>query len=549
MIITDLLERNAVAHGKRVALVDINPEKDQAKNLLWQEYSLVESGGNAAIFRKELTWAQFDMRANACANLLRAHGIRKGDKVGILLLNSLEWLPIYFGILKAGAIAVPLNFRYDADEIAYAVTWAECKVLFFSQEFTSRVALVRVQLETSVKHFYYVGLDKPEWAASYELNMADAHTSKPSVDINEDDNAAIYYSSGTTGRPKAILHTHASLYSSAITEQAHHDQELDDVFLLLPPLYHTGAKMHWFGSLMSASKGVLLKGTDPKLIFDTLSSEKVTIIWLLVPWAQDLIHAIEIGNVDLDSLDLSAIRLMHMGAQPIPPSLIKRWKEIFPNHSYDTNYGLSESIGPGAVHLGIENEHKVGAIGKAGHDWLTRIVDEHCEDVAQGDVGELILQGPGLMKEYYKDAESTAATLKDGWLYTGDMAKLDEDGFIHLVDRKKDVIITGGENLYPVEIENFFRKEAYIKDIAVIGMADKRLGEIAVAVIELHEDDAGQSIDAAELERISQALPRYKRPRHYIFDKVPRNGTGKIEKPKLREKYDATNLVARETES
>ena len=246
------------------------------------------------------------------------------------------------------------------------------------------------------------------------------------------------------------------------------------------------------------------------------------------------------GDIKLEDYELSQWRLMHIGAQPVPPSLIKRWKEYFPNHQYDTNYGLSESIGPGAVHLGVENIHKVGAIGKAGYGWKTRIVDENGADVPQGKVGELILQGPGVMTCYYNDEKATREVLKDGWLYTGDMAQEDEDGFIFLVDRKKDVIISGGENLYPVQIEDFLRAHEAIKDVAVIGLPDKRLGEIAAAIVEIKE---GYSCTQEDLETFCKKLPRYKRPHKYIFAEVPRNATGKIEKPKLREKYCAERLV------
>jgi acyl-CoA synthetase (AMP-forming)/AMP-acid ligase II len=236
---------------------------------------------------------------------------------------------------------------------------------------------------------------------------------------------------------------------------------------------------------------------------------------------------------------------MHIGAQPVPPSLIKRWKDLFPSHQYDTNYGLSESVGPGCVHLGVENIHKVGAIGKAGYLWETMIVDETCKPVGQGAVGELAVKGPGVMKCYYNDPEATAAVMRDGWLLTGDMAREDEDGFIYLVDRKKDVIITGGENIYPVQIEDFLHRHEAIKDVAVIGLPDERLGEIVAAVIELKR---GRQSTEQEILDFCSSLPRYKRPREIIFAKVPRNPTGKIEKPKLREKYVKGSLVEKQTQ-
>ena len=315
---------------------------------------------------------------------------------------------------------------------------------------------------------------------------------------------------------------------AAKVEQKHHGQTKDDVFLCIPPLYHTGAKMHWLGSFLVGGKAVLLKGVTPKTILETVSNEQCTIVWLLVPWAQDILLAIEKGDVKLEDYKLDQWRLMHIGAQPVPQSLIKKWKTIFPHHQYDTNYGLSESIGPGAVHLGVENIDHVGAIGVPGYGWEVKIVDENGAEVKQGDVGELILKGPGVMECYYNDPKATAETLKDGWLYTGDMAEQDSEGFIYLVDRKKDVIISGGENIYPVQIENFLSKHPDIKDVAVIGIADTRLGEISAAIIELKP---GVATTEEDINNFCKELPRYKRPRKIIFADVPRNPTGKIEKP------------------
>jgi acyl-CoA synthetase (AMP-forming)/AMP-acid ligase II len=538
-----LLERNAGNYPDDVALIELNPIRDDAENLRWQEYELVEMGHDHH-FRKSLTWKEFNDRANRFANLLMDRGVKKGDKVAILLMNCIDWLPIYFGTLRTGAVAVPLNFRYTAEEISYCVNLADASVLIFGREFTGRVGEVLDEL-VETRGFIFLGMDRPEYAESFEGLIEGYPPVKPKVTMTDSDDAAIYYSSGTTGMPKAILHTQASLFSAAVTEQAHHRQSKDDVFILIPPLYHTGAKMHWFGSLMTGGRAIILKGTDPRWVVETAANEAATIVWLLVPWAQDILDAIEDGRIDLDAYDLSAWRLMHIGAQPVPPSLIRRWKKYFPDHDYDTNYGLSESIGPGSVHLGIENIHKVGAIGKAGHGWYTRIVDEDGVDVERGKVGELIVKGPGVMKEYYKDPEATAAALKGGWLYTGDMAMEDEDGFIFLVDRKKDVIITGGENIYPVQVEDFLRGYDKIKDVAVIGIEDHRLGEVAAAIIEMKD---GAEATEADIMAFAEGLPRYKRPRKVIFDGVPRNPTGKIEKPKLRRKYNADSIVARETE-
>ena len=533
MPITDFLERNAKEFGDEVCLVEINPELKEKHALTWKDYSLVEVTPYEE-HRREMTWREFDEKANRFANLLLSKGLRRGEKVGILLMNCLEWLPVYFGVLKAGGIAVPLNYRYTADEIKYCLDLADVTVLVFGKEFIGRLESVFGELK-KVEGMLFVGEDCPTFAESYELLAAAESAEKPAVSYDDEDYAAIYFSSGTTGFPKAILHRHKALMRAAITEQKHHSQTREDVFLCIPPLYHTGAKMHWFGSLVSGSRAVLLKGVSPRWILGAVSDEKVSIVWLLVPWAQDILDAIDSGEIKLSDYDLSHWRLMHIGAQPVPPSLIQRWMKVFPAHQYDTNYGLSESIGPGCVHLGVENIRKVGAIGVAGYGWQTRIVDDKRCDVPRGEVGELAVKGDGVMVCYYKDEKATRAVLGDGWLYTGDMAREDEEGFIYLVDRKKDVIITGGENLYPVQIEDYIRSCDYVRDVAVIGLPDERLGEIAAAIVELKPECS--SVTEEDIAAFCGGLPRYKRPRRIIFDKVPRNATGKIEKPKLREKY------------
>ena len=538
MPITEFLENNVKLYGNSICLTEINHSVEDNRALPWKELSLVETAREGR-YRKELTWRAFEERANQLANLLIERGVGRGDKVGLLSMNCIEWLPIYFGVLKAGAVVVPLNFRYSTEEIKYALDLAEVSALLFGPEFTGRLQPI-VDKVPGVKNWFYTGVDCPSFAEGYEGLAGSRPRGAPGVAIADEDDAAIYFSSGTTGHPKAILHRHRMLTNSCFVEQKNHKQTRGDVFLCIPPLYHTGAKMHWLGSLLTGGAAVLLRGAKPKWILDTIASEKVSIVWLLVPWAQDILDAIESGEVNLGDYDLSALRLMHSGAQPVPPSLIRRWKKYFPHCEYDTTYGLSESGGPGAVMLGVENIHKAGAIGKAGYSWKTKIVGERGEPVKPGEIGELLLSGVSLMKCYYRDPDATAAALKDGWLYTGDMAMEDEDGFIFLVDRKKDVIITGGENVYPVQVENFLRGHAKIKDAAVIGLADHRLGEIAAAIVEIKP---GMECAESEIRQFCEQLPRYKRPHRIIFDAVPRNATGKIEKPKLRNKYSGGSVV------
>ncbi len=515
MLITEMLDRNARMYGQETALIEREPEKES---------------------RKEITWKEFNDLANQTARALIERGVKKGDRVVQIMTNCIEWLPVYFGILRSGALAVPLNFRFVSKTIRRCAETAKPKAFIFGEEFVPRINEIKEDLDRTVKSYLYTGPDevRPVYAESYRKVTARQKITGPKIEISITDDAALYFTSGTTGFPKAALLTHRNLEFACFVENRHHGQTHEDNFLCIPPLYHTGAKMHWFGNFIVGAKAVILKGIDPRWIIEAISEEQVTIVWLLVPWALDILFAIESGELKLDSYELDQWRLMHIGAQPVPPSLIKEWKRIFPGHRYDTNYGLTETTGPGCIHLGMENMHKVGAIGKPGFDWEAKIIDEENKPVPQGEPGELAVRGPGVMKAYYGSPESTADTIVDDWLLTGDVARQDENGFIWLVDRKKDVIITGGENIYPVEIENFLQAHPVVQDVAVIGVPSLRLGEIATAVIAVKK---GMDVTREEINEFCGSLPRYKRPRKIFFGEVPRNPTGKIEKPALRKKY------------
>jgi len=516
MIITDILAQNKALYPDQTALIERMPATGK---------------------RHEITWQKFHSQSIQTANALSQKGIQKADKVVQLMTNTMDWLPIYFGILYTGAWAVPLNFRFESDKISLCTETAEAKAFIFGPEFIERIEVVRPDLDKFVEFWIFTGpeSDCPAWAAPYREFIAEADSiSPPEVSLSPEDEAALYFTSGTTGTPKAVLLTHTALMHACRTENEHHGQTHDDVFLCIPPLYHTGAKMHWMGSFLVGGKCVLLNGVKPEWIIEAVSEEKCTIVWLLVPWAHDIIIAIEDDRIKLGDYKLDQWRLMHAGAQPVPPSLIENWHRYFPGQAYDTNYGLTESSGPGCVHLGVENAHRIGPIGLPGHGWEAKIVDKQGNHLPAGESGELIVKGPGMMKEYYKNPDATSAAIKDGWLHTGDIARYDMDGFIWLVDRKKDMIIYGGENIFPVEIENFFLKHEKIKDIAVIGVPDERLGELPAGII---SSKPNTMICEQDIIDFQQELPRYKQLKKIFFGDVPRNPTGKIEKPKLRRIY------------
>ena len=509
--IGEMLARNARLYGDETALVERIPAEKT---------------------RRAITWKEVDDKANRFANVLRSKGVEKGSKVVHLMYNAIDWLIAYFGIVRTGAWVVPLNFRFTSADIRYCTDVAEPDLILFGEEFADRIEAVKEH--TRVKHYIGVGKDIPAYAESFESTLEDASPTPVNVALSYSDLCGLYFTSGTTGRPKPILLTHKNMVCACITENVHHGQKREDNFILIPPLYHTGAKMHWFGSLIVGGRAVILKGVSPEWILEAVSEEKGTIVWLLVPWAQDILLKLDRGELNLEDYKLDQWRLMHIGAMPVPPSLIQRWREYFPNMDYDTTYGLSESSGPNCMHLGMENTHKVGSIGKPGFNWEARIVDEAGNDVNPGQTGELVLRGDGVMREYYKNPEATSEALREGWLYTGDMAREDEDGFIYLVDRKKDIIITGGENVFPVEVEHFVYSHPSVKDAAAIGYPDERLGEIVAVVVEIAP---GKTLTEEELLTYCEKLPRYKRPRKVFFGEIPRNPTGKIEKPKLRKTY------------
>ncbi len=519
MLITKILEKNASKYSNEVALIERTPETGA---------------------RSQITWEEFNNQANCFANALIKDGISKSDKIVQLMTNCIEWLPLYFGVLKTGAWIVPLNFRFESDKIELCAQTAEAKVMVFGEEFIDRISAIKKSLDKHVEKYIFTGPEakRPVYASSLKTFLETGTSKEPGIRLEGEDEAGLYFTSGTTGTPKAVLLTHRNLEFACEVENNHHKQTHSDNFLCIPPLYHTGAKMHWFGNFYVGAKSVILKGVSPKWILEAVSEEQISIVWLLVPWAHDILIAIDNNDIDLSDYNIDKWRLMHIGAQPVPPSLIEAWKKVFPKHEYDTNYGLTEATGPGCIHLGMENTNKTGAIGLPGYGWQCEVVNAAMEALPGGETGELVVKGAGVMREYYKNPEETKKAFSNGWLRTGDMARKDKNEFIWLVDRKKDLIITGGENIFPVEIENYLITNNNIHDVAIIGLPDNRLGEIIAAIIQVK---VGKNLSHKDIEIFCEDLPRYKRPRQIFFGEVPRNPTGKIEKPKLRRKYITDN--------
>ncbi|HSB07691.1 MAG TPA: class I adenylate-forming enzyme family protein [Thermodesulfobacteriota bacterium] len=513
MNLVDIIAKNSRTYPNETAFVEVKP---------------------VTKLRKEIQWRPFDEKVNKIANALKEMGVHQGDRVLLFGRNSINWLEVYFGVLKTGAWIAPLNYRFTNEDIAYCAKVSQPVVCFCDEEFSERMMILGPNFPTLKKS---ISMGEKTFEGMEDMESLIGRTSSKSfeAELRDEDPCGLYFTSGTTGAPKPILLTQKNLFCSGVTEAANHLWKHGDSLLMIPPLYHS-AIGHLLGPMVVGARSVLLtEAISPQVIFDTMSKEQLSVVFLLVPWTMDILGALDRGDLQLKDYDLNCWRLMHMGAQPIPAVLIRRWKAYFPEMQYDTCYGLTEGSGPGVVDLGIGNERKIGAIGKPSLMWDLRIVDDRDEDVKQGQVGEIIVKGNGVMKEYYQNPELTAQTIRNGWLHTGDLGRMDEEGFIYIVDRKKDLVISGGENIYPVEIEAIILKHPKVRDAAVIGSPDERLGEVVTAVVEPAE---GETLTKEEVSSFCEKnLPRYKRPRHIFFDRVPRSPSGKIEKPKLRDKY------------
>ena len=302
--ITEMLAKNATIYPDDTALIELEPSKN---------------------IRKEITWKEFDERVNRIANALEARGIRKGDKVIHWMMNSINWLEAYFGIIRTGAWAVPLSFRFTSNDLKYCADVAQAKAMILGAEFVERVDTVRSQLHT-IDDFILVGQSPPEDMTGFEDVISNSSSEPVNIELGDEDGCGLYFTSGTTGPPKPILLSHRNMVCAAVTEQAHHHQKHEDNFVLLPPLYHAGAKMHWFGNLIVGARSTILTEVSPHYIFETVHKEKGTVVWLLVPWAHDILVALDNKMLKKEDYDLSCWRLMHIGAQPVPPTLVKRWK-------------------------------------------------------------------------------------------------------------------------------------------------------------------------------------------------------------------------------
>ena len=487
--------------------------------------------------RRTMTWKEFNRAINRTANYLSKElGIKDGDYVMHLQNNSLEWLITYYGIIKLGAVIVPLNFRFVGSDILYAAGVCDPKVFILGSEFLPVVQPVQNDL-TTVEKYICVGDEVPDDMIDFKVVDAFDDDSEALVKVDDHHDLAMMFTSGTTGKPKPVLHTHYSLNNTAIGNGMSYFVQKNDNYVFFLPLYHSGTMFLWAPFYATGATGTVLREfREPQWIIEAMAEEKGTDILFVVPVAVAILNAVKNGALKLEDYDLSSWKYLEIGAQPVPFEVMKGLVETFANAGVSNIYGITEGGGGGTFNLYPEDVlRKPGSIGKPTFGVEAMLVDFEGKETPPGEVGELAFRTPRMMKGYFKNPEMTAETLKDGWLYTGDLLKTDEEGFFYIVDRKKDMITSGGENIFPVEIEDALMEHPKIDDVACIGYPDDRLVEIVMAIVQLKE---GQSMTEEEvIDFAKQKISLYKVPRKVVFDAVMRNPTGKLMKPQMREKY------------
>lgn len=523
-----------IPHGRRSS---VNYSKYAAINArhLPQKICLIERTP-ATDQKRTLTWRQFNDAINRCANYLsKEAGVRSGHHVMHLQNNSLEWLITYYAIIRLGAIVVPLNFRFDGPDILFAAEVCRPGVFIFGSEFLKVVQPIQQDLVT-VGTYICIGDGVPADMVDFDRVVHYPDDSDSLVDVEMHHDLAMMFTSGTTGKPKPVVHTHFSLNSIAAGNGMAYFVQKDDNYLIFLPLYHSGTMFLWAPFYATGATGTIIRDLkNPKWIIEAISEDRCTDMLFVVPIAIALLNAIADKAITLADYDLSSWKYIEIGAQPVPFDIMKKLVETLPA-KVSNIYGITEGGGGGLINLYPEDVlRKPGAIGKPTYGVEAKIVDNAGNELPAGAVGELILSTDRMMKGYYNNPEKTAATIENGWLHTGDLLTADEEGVLYVVDRMKDMVTSGGENIYPVEIENALMDHPDIEDAACIGYPDERLVEIVMAVIQMKND---KSMTEEELIAFAKAkLALYKVPRKVIFDKVLRNPTGKLMKPQLREKY------------
>lgn len=502
--------------------------------------SLLSPHKTAVIFEEQkINYREVNERVNRVANALLKAGVRKGDRVGALLYNSPEFIDIYFALAKIGAIFVPLNWRLAGPEIEYQVKDSGSMLLIFDKDFTGTIESIYSSPSSELNNYVCLGMSGPAWAENYEKFVGEVSATEPIIEeeVAPEDPQMIMYTSGTTGIPKGALLSHRKTFYNTLNAVLYFDMTSKDVMLVVMPLFHSGGlNIAAVPILYMGGTAVIQKSFDPSQTLSLIEKHKITLC-MMVPTMLNFM--LKQGNID--RYYLSSLKTLMVGGEPLALSMIKAYldrgipvRQVFGQTETSIQLWLSEE----------DAVRKIGSIGKPVFHADVKVFNKDGKEVAPGEMGEIVLKGPIQMMGYWKDPVQTAETIRNGWLHTGDLATVDEEGFVYMVDREKDMYISGGENVYPAEIERVLGENLKILEVAVIGVPDEKWGEVGKALIVLKDGEKMTKEEAIGF--LKGKIAKYKIPKHVEFTaEFPKTASGKIKKTELRERYGYKTVAER----
>ena len=479
---------------------------------------------------QRFTFSALNGRANQACHALSGLGLAKGDRVALLTYNGHEFVESFFGPAKAGLIIMPLNWRLTAKELAFILKDGGARAIIFDADFAPVIEQLKSMGEqgSALEHWIGIGQHGLDFATDYEALLAAQAADEPALNACDDDNLFIMYTSGTTGNPKGVVHSHNTVMWALITLGNTADIHFADRYLVLLPLFHVGALTPMLGTVYKGNTMVILRNFEPERTWSLIEQERITTT-LAVP----AMLAFMLQVPDFQRFDWSSLRYVTSGAAPVPVTTINTYMDL--GIEIHQVYGMTETCGPACLIGPDDAIHHVGSTGKSFFHTQVRVVGSDGTDLPAGEPGEVVVRARHNMKEYWGRPQATAETVIDGWLHTGDVAVMDAEGFVTIQDRIKDMIISGGENVYPAEVENVLLQHPDITDAAVIGRESEKWGESPFAIIVSKNPGLNEQ---QVLAHCDGKLARYKLPKGAVFlDEIPRNPSGKILKRVLREQY------------
>jgi len=495
-----------------------------------KKWSFLQPNKRALIFEdRPFTYQEVNLRTNQLSHFLLDLGVQKGDRISVLLYNCHQYLEIFFALSKIGAILVPLNWRLAGPELEFIIKDSGSRILIFETEFVEVIASLRLNLNLSNGDYISVGSPCPDWAKDYEKGLLENPVHEPhlEVSIGDEDPHILMYTSGTTGIPKGAILSHRKTFFNALNADIFYNLTSEDIMIVSRPMFHSGGLLVEAAPVLYKGGSLILKKRfRPNEILETIQKYRVTILELPATVYQFILL-----ECDLSQYDLSSLRCFFTGGERVPKVMLKEYyrkgitiSQIFGQTEASTITFLS----PDDAVL------KIGSVGLPVFHGEVRIVNKSGKDVSPGDIGEIIIRGPTLMSGYWNRPELTSETIRDGWLYTGDLARTDEEGYVYIVDREKDMYISGGENIYPAEIEKVLHTHPKIFDAGIVGVPDEKWGEVGKAFIVLKP---GETMGSDEVfEFLKGKVAKYKTPKYVRFvEEFPKTASGKIQKYLLKE--------------